>query len=582
MNQNMPASSDINQTGGAKTNWLSAFNNIFGGASGGNGLFDRLLDEVNHLAALTQNGGGAATPPTPKSEATQAVDAASGAGSKAGLQDVVTALSHFVHQWHDVMQAHNKAPKAATNTASGDHQETAKKDTTQQVQTSQTPATGVTTPVTATPAQTQTADTAGTGTTAPTGGDLNSLIATMQTLLQSLQALQKGASTAGQEATLTIGGQNGLQDAGAMLLSLLKLAQKAAGSLSGAADATPNVAATNAGAGNAGTQTTSATLDPEFLKNLKSLVDQFQAATQNATATTTTPMLPQNNSAALAQNQTPLDNAATTSQNTPLNLMQATLTSADRLMQQLQKAITGQNTAMQADTSSLSGLASAPIFDAPPAINLANAVFTPRAVTADSSNGDAGGGGLMNQGGNNTPTPQATTDVPVTADGLKSTSTYSFASQLSAARGNAPASLPTAVEQVMVQLSRNIKAGNDQMTLQLRPAELGQINIKLNITSDGNVTGTVIASHQATLDLLMKDRSGLERALQDAGLSADSNSLQFSLGGQQGREANNFAQGKQQSNGNSNDSTLAVDVAANGGDEIDHWVMTPGRVNLRV
>ena len=176
---------------------------------------------------------------------------------------------------------------------------------------------------------------------------------------------------------------------------------------------------------------------------------------------------------------------------------------------------------------------------------------------------------------------------PLTAgDGTKATDPYSFANQLSATRAaNGATGLPSAVEQVMFQLSRNVKNGNDQMTLQLHPADLGSIDIKLNFASDGSVQGTVVASNPTTLDLLLKDVRGLERALQDAGLSADPGSLQFSLGGQPGdtskQTASNSSSGKSYKNGQtSDDALLAVDPSST--DQTQTWYVTPSRVNLQV
>ncbi|WP_425598607.1 flagellar hook-length control protein FliK [Azospirillum brasilense] len=77
--------------------------------------------------------------------------------------------------------------------------------------------------------------------------------------------------------------------------------------------------------------------------------------------------------------------------------------------------------------------------------------------------------------------------------------------------------------------------GNDQFTINLRPAELGRIDIKLEIGQDGRVTASVAVEKAQTLELLQRDSRNLERALQDAGLKADSNSLNFSLRGEGGQ-----------------------------------------------
>ncbi|MDD5587009.1 MAG: flagellar hook-length control protein FliK [Alphaproteobacteria bacterium] len=165
---------------------------------------------------------------------------------------------------------------------------------------------------------------------------------------------------------------------------------------------------------------------------------------------------------------------------------------------------------------------------------------------------------------------------------------YDFASQLSAARvtkGGA-SGLPSAVEQVTLQLHKQVKDGVQEMTLQLRPAELGRIEIKLSFADGNKVKGTVVADNPATLDLLLKDVGSLQRALQDAGLRADSGSLQFSLRGD--GQTNLFNSG---SNGNGssdsgksgNNGFSAPDSAGTMSEaEVETYYLTPGRVNLRV
>ncbi|HAX90689.1 MAG TPA: hypothetical protein DCY07_00570, partial [Rhodospirillaceae bacterium] len=170
--------------------------------------------------------------------------------------------------------------------------------------------------------------------------------------------------------------------------------------------------------------------------------------------------------------------------------------------------------------------------------------------------------------------------------GVRSLGSYDFAGQLSAARiskGGA-AGLPQAIEQVSVQLHKAVKEGLDTITIQLKPVELGKIEIKLEFAADKSVSGTVIADNQATLNILQKDSSSLQRALQDAGLQAQSGCLEFSLRDQ--GNAGQFAQqqnnGASQENGGSTvsyeDSAL-VDVAAS---NVETYYIAPGHVNLSV
>ncbi|WP_207456730.1 flagellar hook-length control protein FliK [Azospirillum sp. SYSU D00513] len=106
-----------------------------------------------------------------------------------------------------------------------------------------------------------------------------------------------------------------------------------------------------------------------------------------------------------------------------------------------------------------------------------------------------------------------------------------LAATLRASRGSA--AMPQGVpEQLSVHTQKNVKDGNDQFTINLRPVELGQIDIRLEFGADGRVSAMVAVEKAQTLELLQRDSRNLERALQDAGLQTDSNSLNFSLRGE--------------------------------------------------
>lgn len=97
-------------------------------------------------------------------------------------------------------------------------------------------------------------------------------------------------------------------------------------------------------------------------------------------------------------------------------------------------------------------------------------------------------------------------------------------------RGTAGAPLGVP-DQVAVHIKKNVADDVDHFTINLHPAELGRIDIKLDIGADGRVNAMVAVEKAQTLELLQRDSRGLERALQDAGLQTDSNSLNFSLRG---------------------------------------------------
>jgi len=82
---------------------------------------------------------------------------------------------------------------------------------------------------------------------------------------------------------------------------------------------------------------------------------------------------------------------------------------------------------------------------------------------------------------------------------------------------------------VAMEIVGKALAGKNRFEIRLDPPELGRIEVRLDVDRDGNVTSRMTVDRADTLDLLRRDASGLERALQDAGLKTADNSLQFSL-----------------------------------------------------
>lgn len=78
-------------------------------------------------------------------------------------------------------------------------------------------------------------------------------------------------------------------------------------------------------------------------------------------------------------------------------------------------------------------------------------------------------------------------------------------------------------------LISHAKAGSSEFNIRLDPAGLGQIDVKMKVSSDGQVRAHLIVDQPATLDLMMRDRQHLQQQLDQAGFKTDSSSLQFSL-----------------------------------------------------
>lgn len=86
-------------------------------------------------------------------------------------------------------------------------------------------------------------------------------------------------------------------------------------------------------------------------------------------------------------------------------------------------------------------------------------------------------------------------------------------------------------EQVRVNIQKAVDSGQDRIRLQLRPQELGRLDVRIAISKDGTVVAKVFVERKETLDLLRNDVRSLLNALNDSGLKADSDSLEFSLQG---------------------------------------------------
>ncbi len=108
-----------------------------------------------------------------------------------------------------------------------------------------------------------------------------------------------------------------------------------------------------------------------------------------------------------------------------------------------------------------------------------------------------------------------------------------------------PGANPPATYQVAVQMQRAVQDGNDKLSIQLRPYDLGRVDVQLEFNKDGTLRAKVTADSFQTLELLQKDSRNLENALREAGLSTDQNSLSFSLR-DDGDQAQRQQQEKQQ------------------------------------
>jgi len=121
------------------------------------------------------------------------------------------------------------------------------------------------------------------------------------------------------------------------------------------------------------------------------------------------------------------------------------------------------------------------------------------------------------------------------------------------------------IDQIKVNITRAAKAGLDRVTIQLKPQDLGRVEVQLEMSEDHKVRVTVTADTKDTLQLLQNDSRMLERALNDAGLRTDTNNLHFNLRSESDqRTADGESNGRGGSAGdNDNDAGVEDETALN-------------------
>ncbi|MBQ8465241.1 MAG: flagellar hook-length control protein FliK [Alphaproteobacteria bacterium] len=128
-------------------------------------------------------------------------------------------------------------------------------------------------------------------------------------------------------------------------------------------------------------------------------------------------------------------------------------------------------------------------------------------------------------------------------------------------------------EQIKVNITQSAIKGIDKIEIQLKPAELGQVDIKLNIDKTGKIQAQIIASNADTLALLENDTDILKEAFNNAGYQAEDESFSFSHRG--GQETENEQEKLRTFIGEVIEKDVAEEMAAN------DYISADG-VNIRV
>lgn len=108
-------------------------------------------------------------------------------------------------------------------------------------------------------------------------------------------------------------------------------------------------------------------------------------------------------------------------------------------------------------------------------------------------------------------------------------------------------SAPVPLSGLAMEIAASVRSGNSRFEIRLDPAELGRIDVRIDVDRNGQVTSHLTVEKPETLSMLRQDAPQLQRALTDAGLSTGDSGLQFSLrdqssSGQNGNQSNPNAQ----------------------------------------
>jgi flagellar hook-length control protein FliK len=80
-----------------------------------------------------------------------------------------------------------------------------------------------------------------------------------------------------------------------------------------------------------------------------------------------------------------------------------------------------------------------------------------------------------------------------------------------------------------LEIAVSAKSGKSRFEIRLDPADLGRIDVRIDVDRNGQVTSHLTVEKAETLSMLRQDAPQLQRALDDAGLQTGNGGLQFSL-----------------------------------------------------
>jgi flagellar hook-length control protein FliK len=90
-------------------------------------------------------------------------------------------------------------------------------------------------------------------------------------------------------------------------------------------------------------------------------------------------------------------------------------------------------------------------------------------------------------------------------------------------------SAPVPLSGLALEIAVSAKSGKSSFEIRLDPADLGRIDVRIDVDRNGQVTSHLTVEKPETLSMLRQDAPQLQRALDDAGFKTGTDGLQFSL-----------------------------------------------------
>jgi flagellar hook-length control protein FliK len=88
---------------------------------------------------------------------------------------------------------------------------------------------------------------------------------------------------------------------------------------------------------------------------------------------------------------------------------------------------------------------------------------------------------------------------------------------------------PVPLSGLALEIAVSVKNGKSSFEIRLDPADLGRIDVRIDVDRNGQVTSHLTVEKPETLSMLRQDAPQLQRALDDAGFKTGTDGLQFSL-----------------------------------------------------